>query len=326
MPLSQEALDAINKKYKKSTIGSVATPLSQMKNDFVYVPSGLLVLDWVIGRPGLPKGRIAEFYGPNQSGKTALCLTIAKSIQEQGGDVLYVDAESAINPEWLSPLDPNRTIFVESENAEQGFDIIVDAVRGGTNLVIVDSVATLRPKDEDEASFEQQQRAVLARLMSKAMRHLPIEIAHSECILLMVNQVRSNMTMYGNPEVTSGGSALSFGASLRIRVAKKEPVKDGEQIIGQRSEIQVIKNKIGAPGRKADFYINYYGEDTGIDTLAAILDAAELAGITVKRGGYIYFTASGEKFAHGKASALQLLTEQPELAIKLRDEVWDTLR
>lgn len=325
MPIDREKLKEINKKYSISSDDPIALFANEVPDDYTYAPSGLLILDWAIGRPGLPKGRIVELYGPNQSGKTAISLVIAKSLQDQGEDVVYIDAEHALNPKWLGPLDRSKLLIVQPEVGEQALDIISDTIKAGAGLIIVDSVATLVPKAEAEASFEEKQRGELARMMSKAMRNLAPDVARSQSILIMINQVRSNMTLYGNPEISPGGQALPFSASLRIRVQKKEPIKDGNEVVGQKSKLSVIKNKIGAPGRDAEFDLMYYGDSPGIDILGSIFDAAEKCGLLIKRGAYVYrFT--GEQFSHGKAAALTMMQGNPDIVKELQTAVWDTLK
>lgn len=325
MPLDRDRLKEINKKYSLTDDDPVALFASDIPDDYTYTPTGLLVLDYVIGRPGIPRGRVVELYGPNQSGKTAIALKIAKSAQEHGDDVVYVDTEAALNPRWLGPLDREHLVVVQPENGEQAFDIITDTIKAGAGLVVVDSVAHLRPAVEAEKSYEEQQRALLARLMSKAMRNLALEVSRSQSMLLMINQTRSNMSIYGNPEITPGGSALGFAASLRIRVQKKEAIKDGKEVVGQISKISGIKNKIGAPGREAEFSLNFYGENAGIDDIAATLDAAELCGVLTKRAAYIYLASSGERIASSRAEALQRLRDDPATNETLKQAVWSTL-
>ena len=258
MPIDLDGVKAINKKYALSKESPVVLRGDQAPPQPVsWVTSGCASVDLAFGQ-GVPRGRVLELYGPPSGGKTALAVSIARSVQEAGGDVLYIDAEYAMNPTWRATLDQTKLFWCEPEYGEQAWDIAGEFITQGIDLVVVDSIATLTPRAEAEASMEEQQRGALARMMGKAMRTIAPLVFKSGAILVCVNQIRSGMSQY-EPEVRPGGKSLPYSASLCAKVSRDEHIKDGTVPIGQKVRVQVTKNKVSAPGKTGYFTVYYEG-------------------------------------------------------------------
>lgn len=311
--LKPGSLDAINKKHSVSPDQPIIESIDALPPHVPVISTGLPSVDLALGK-GIPLGRIIEIFGPASSGKTSLALQFCRAIQASGEDLVYIDAEHAINPGYLD-LDPSKAFIVQPLYGEQAVDIAIEAVTNGVGLVVIDSVPHLTPKAEYEGSMEEQQRGALARMLGKAIRKLAPLVANSESCLVVINQTRSNMSPYGNPEVTPGGSALGYAASIRIRTKKEEDIKQGNEIIGIRSRLRVLKNKVAPPFREATFDILWA---SGMDSLGSLLDAAELLGVTVKKGAWIAF---GSQQWQGREKAKVAITEDPVLHVAIREAV-----
>lgn len=312
-------LKEINEKFSLTKQDPIAISGDAVVSEVPVISTGLPSLDIALGR-GLPLGRVVEIFGPAASGKTSLALQLCKAMQATGEDVVYIDAEHAINVSWLNTtLDPSRYTLVHPHFGEAATDVALAVITGGAGLVVIDSVPALTPKAEYESSMEEHTRGALARMMGQFMRKVAPLVFHSGTVLVMINQIRSNMSPYGNPETTPGGKALEYAASLRLRVKKDEDIKQGTEVIGQRSSVSVVKNKVATPRRVAQFDLLY---SSGIDTLASLLDASETLGVTAKKGAWITF---GDVQWQGKEKAKYALVSDTRLLFDLTVAVQERL-
>ena len=284
------------------------------------VSTGSLSLDLALGIGGLPKGRIIEIYGPESSGKTTLALHVAAEAQKRGGDVVFIDAEHALDPTYARALgvDIDSMLVAQPDTGEQGLEICETLVRsGGVDVVIVDSVAALTPRAEIEGDMGDSHVGLLARLMSQALRKLAGSIAKTNCIVIFINQLREKVgVMYGNPEVTTGGRALKFYSSVRIDVRRIEALKSGSEIIGNRTRAKIVKNKVAPPFREAEFDI-MYGE--GISKLGELIDIGVKLDLVQKSGSWF---AMGEmRLGQGRDAVKEYLKENPDIAQELEDKI-----
>lgn len=284
------------------------------------ISTGSLALDAALGIGGVPKGRIIEIYGPESSGKTTLALHILASAQKQGGEVAFVDAEHALDPIYAKALgvDIDTMLISQPDTGEQALEITDALVRSGAvDVVVVDSVAALTPRAEIEGEMGDAFVGLQARLMSQALRKLAGSISKTNCIVIFINQIRMKIgVMYGNPETTTGGNALKFYASVRIDIRRTEPIKNGSEIIGNRTRAKVIKNKVAPPFREAYFDI-MYGE--GISRLGELVDLAIDMDIIHKSGSW--FSYEDERIGQGKESVKAFLKENQELADAIEAQV-----
>ena len=284
------------------------------------IPTGSLSLDIALGIGGVPKGRIIEIYGPESSGKTTLALHIVAEAQKRGGEVAFIDAEHALDPTYARALgvDIDSMLISQPDTGEQGLEICEALVRSGAiDVVVVDSVAALTPRAEIEGDMGDSHVGLLARLMSQALRKLAGSIAKTNCIVIFINQLREKVgVMYGNPEVTTGGRALKFYASVRIDVRRVEALKNGGEIIGNRTRAKVVKNKMAPPFREAEFDI-MYGE--GISQIGELLDMGVKLDLVQKSGSW--FSLGEKRIGQGRDAAKQYLKDHPEEASALEAAV-----
>ena len=304
-----DAIKSIEKAYGK---GSVMKLGDRTAVDVDTIPTGSMKLNKALGVGGYPKGRIIEIYGPESSGKTTLTLHAIAEVQKQGGTCAFIDAEHAIDPIYAKNLGVNieELILSQPDSGEQGLEIAETLVRSGAiDLVVVDSVAALVPQVELDGEIGDQQMGLQARLMSKALRKLSGVMNNTDCTLIFINQLREKIgTMYGNPETTTGGRALKFYASIRLEIRKKEPLKNGSEIIGATTKIKVTKNKVAPPFKEILIDI-VFGK--GIDSVGEILDLAVDKDIVDKSGAW--YSYKGEKIGQGRENSKNYLANNKEL-------------
>ena len=284
------------------------------------VSTGSLSLDFALGVGGIPKGRITEIYGPESSGKTTIALHVIAEVQKQGGEAAFIDAEHALDPVYAKHIgvDINNLLVSQPDCGEQALEIAETLVNSGAiDIIVIDSVAALVPRQEIEGEMGQSHVGVQARLMSQAMRKLSGSIAKSNCIVIFTNQLREKVgVMYGNPEVTTGGKALKFYASVRIDVRKTEVLKNGADVYGAHTKCKVVKNKVAPPFKVAEFDILY---GTGISKSSEIIDMAIQLEILEKSGAWFYY--EGDRLGQGKDNVRKYLETDRELMDKIEAQV-----
>ena len=287
--------------------------------DVELLKSGSLSLDLALGG-GYPKGRIIEIYGPESSGKTTLALHAIAEIQKTGGQAAFIDAEHALDPSYAKRIgvDVDNLLISQPDNGEQALEICETLVRSNAvDLIVVDSVAALVPQAEIDGDMGDAQMGLQARLMSQAMRKLIAIISNSKATVIFINQIRMKIgVMFGNPETTTGGNALKFYASVRIDIRRIGQIKDGENIIGNRTKIKVVKNKIAAPFRSAEFDIMY---NEGVSKVGDVLDLAVQYGVFDKAGAFIKY--NGETIGQGREAVKRVLKEKPEFFAEIEQKV-----
>jgi recombination protein RecA len=288
--------------------------------DVESIPTGSISLDIAIGNGGVPRGRIIEVYGPESSGKTTLTLHIIANSQKLGGTAAFVDAEHALDPEYAKKIGVNTKDLLVSQpdTGEQALDIVETLVRSGVvDVIVVDSVAALVPRAEIEGEMGDQHVGRQARLMSQALRKLTAIIARSNATVIFINQIRMKIgVMFGNPETTTGGQALKFYSSVRIEVRRSAQIKKGEEIVGNRTKVKIVKNKVAAPFKTAEFDIMY---NEGISLAGDLLDAGVKYEVVKKSGNSLSF--GDEKLGAGRESAKAFLKENPKVASKIFKEI-----
>ena len=303
------ALGKIEKDFGKGSVMKLGSAAENMHVD--VIPTGSLQLDFALGVGGLPKGRIVEIYGPESSGKTTVALHCIAQAQKAGGTAAFIDAEHALDPVYASKLgvDIDELYVSQPDNGEQALDICEALVRSGAiDIVVVDSVAALVPRAEIEGDMGDSHVGLQARLMSQALRKLTGVIAKTNAIVIFINQLREKVgVIYGNPETTTGGKALKFYASIRIDIRKSEAIKDGKEIIGNRTKIKIVKNKVAPPFR-ACVVDMLYGE--GISREGELLDIAVEQEIVKKSGSF--YSYNGERIGQGRDNARQYFKDHPE--------------
>ena len=313
----ETAMAQIERTYGKGSIMRLGENLDVVVDS---IPTGSLSLDIALGIGGVPKGRIIEIYGPESSGKTTLALHIVAEAQKRGGEVAFIDAEHALDPGYARALgvDIDSMLISQPDTGEQGLEICEALVRSGAiDVVVVDSVAALTPRAEIEGDMGDSHVGLLARLMSQALRKLAGSIAKTNCIVIFINQLREKVgVMYGNPEVTTGGRALKFYSSVRMDVRRVEALKNGTEVVGNRTRVKIVKNKVAPPFREAEFDI-MYGE--GISKWGEMVDLAVRLDIIQKSGSW--FSMGEMRLGQGRDAVKQYLQENPELADKIEAEI-----
>jgi recombination protein RecA len=284
------------------------------------IPTGSISIDYALGVGGMPRGRVIEIFGPESSGKTTLALQVIAQAQKIGGVSAFVDAEHALDAQYAQKLgvDLDNLLVSQPDHGEQALEIVEVLVRSGSiDVVVVDSVAALVPKAEIEGEMGEAQMGLQARLMSQALRKLTGVVSKSKTILIFINQLREKIgVMFGNPETTTGGRALKFYASVRVDIRRIASIKDGDQIIGGRTRVKVVKNKVAPPFREAEFDV-MYGE--GISREGDLLDLAVEKRIVEKSGAW--FAYGGERHGQGRENAKQFLKENPDVRRAIEERV-----
>lgn len=311
------AISSIEKKFGQGTIMRLGDSSRMVVQS---VSTGSLTLDMALGVGGLPKGRIIEIFGPESSGKTTVALHAVAEVQRQGGVAAFVDAEHALDPKYAEALgvNINDMLVSQPDSGEQALDVTEALVRScAVDIVVVDSVAALVPQQEIDGDMGQSHVGLHARLMSQALRKLSGAIAKSSCIVIFINQLREKVgVMYGNPEVTTGGRALKFYASVRIEVRRAENLKNGTEIYGSHTRCKVVKNKVAPPFKVAEFDI-IYGK--GISKVGEIIDMAMELGLVERSGAWFYY--DGNRIGQGKDNAKKYIEEHPEIQKELEDKL-----
>ena len=315
------ALSQLDKTFGKGTVMRLG---DRPEMNVEAIPTGSLALDAALGIGGVPKGRIIEIYGPESSGKTTLALHILAEAQKRGGEVAFVDAEHALDPVYASALgvDIDNLLVSQPDTGEQALEITDALVRSGAvDAVVVDSVAALVPKQEIEGEMGDTFVGLQARLMSQALRKLAGTINKTNCVVIFINQLRMKIgVMYGNPETTTGGNALKFYASVRLDVRRIEAIKEGGNVIGNKTRVKVVKNKVAPPFKEAVFDI-MYGQ--GISKWSELIDLAVQMDIIQKSGSW--FSMGDDRIGQGKDSVKAYLQERPELAEQVEAQVRENL-
>ena len=312
------AVAAIEKNYGKGSIMKLGD--SSANIDIEAIPTGSISLDVALGVGGVPRGRIIEIYGPDSSGKTTVALHMIAEAQKRNGIAGFIDAEHALDPQYAKKIgvDIDNLYISQPDNGEQALEIAETMIRSGAlDIVIVDSVAALVPKAEIEGDMDDQQVGLHARLMSKAMRKLTGVINRSNCAVVFINQLREKVgIMFGNPEVTTGGRALKFYASVRMDVRRVEAIKQGGEIIGNHTKVKVVKNKVAPPFKEAEFDI-MFGQ--GISREGDLIDLAVKVDAVQKSGAW--YAYKGEKIGQGRENAKTFLREHPEIMAEVEVQV-----
>lgn len=310
------ALDAIEKQFGKGSI----MKLGESTHSIVEtVPTGCLSLDIALGS-GFPKGRVVEIYGPESSGKTTVTLHAIAAVQRSGGTAAFIDAEHALDPEYARRIgvDVDNLLISQPDNGEQALEIVETLVRSNAvDIIVIDSVAALVPRAEIEGDMGDSLPGLQARLMSQALRKLTGVISKSKATVIFVNQIRMKIgIMFGNPETTSGGNALKFYASVRLDIRRISQIKQGEVLVGNRTRVKVVKNKIAPPFREAEFDIMF---KEGISYSGDVLDLAANMNIVEKAGAW--YSYNNEKIGQGREASKEFLTEHPKLLNEIADKV-----
>src|SRR3984893_14147482 len=312
------AVGQIEKQFGKGSIMRLGQKGAIQPIDFI--PTGAISIDFALGVGGVPRGRVVEIFGPESSGKTTLALQIIAEAQKLGGMAAFVDAEHALDAAYAQKLgvDLDNLLVSQPDNGEQALEIVEVLIRSnGVDVVVVDSVAALVPKAEIEGEMGDAQMGLQARLMSQALRKLTGAVSKSKTSLIFINQLREKIgVMFGNPETTTGGRALKFYSSVRIDIRRIAAIKEGDVVVGSRTKIKVVKNKVAAPFREAEFDI-LYGE--GISREGDLLDIAANSGLLEKSGAW--YSYKGERIGQGRENARQFLKDNRDTFTKLEAEV-----
>ena len=317
----QLTLDKLDKAFGKGSVMKLGdSPVEKVE----VIPTGSVTLDLALGVNGYPKGRVVEIYGPESSGKTTLAIHAIAEVQKQGGIAAFIDAEHAFDQFYAKKLgvDIDNLLISQPDNGEQALEIADNLIRScAVDLVVIDSVAALTPKAEIEGEMGDSQMGLQARLMSKALRKLTGSINKAGCCCIFINQLRDKIgVMFGNPETTTGGNALKFYSSIRIDIRKSTQIKDGEEIIGNRVKVKVVKNKVAPPFRKAEFDIMYGG---GISKIGEIIDLGVDLNILKKSGSW--FSYGETRLGQGRDAIKSILADNPELSEELEKKIKDAL-
>jgi recombination protein RecA len=313
----QNTIERLDKTFGK---GSVMKLGDGAIENIDVIPTGSVTLDIALGVGGFPKGRVVEIYGPESSGKTTLAIHAIAEVQKQGGIAAIVDAEHAFDQFYAQSLgvDIENLFISQPDNGEQGLEIADNLIRSGAiDLLVIDSVAALTPRAEIEGEMSDSQMGLQARLMSKALRKLTGSISKANCCCIFINQLREKIgVMFGNPETTTGGNALKFYASIRIDIRRSSQIKDGDEVIGNRTRVKVVKNKVAPPFRKAEFDIMY---GKGISKSGEIIDLGVEFNIIKKSGSW--FSYGDTKLGQGRDAVKSLIEDNPELFEELEEKV-----
>ncbi len=317
----QLTLEKLDKTFGKGAVMKLGdSPVEKVE----VIPTGSITLDLALGINGYPKGRVVEIYGPESSGKTTLAIHAIAEVQKQGGIAAFIDAEHAFDQFYAKKLgvDIANLLISQPDNGEQALEIADTLIRSGAvDLVVIDSVAALTPKAEIEGEMGDSQMGLQARLMSKALRKLTGSISKAGCCCIFINQLREKIgVMFGNPETTTGGNALKFYASVRLDIRRSTQLKDGEEVIGNRVKVKVVKNKVAPPFRKAEFDI-MYGE--GISKVGEIIDLGVELNILKKSGSW--FSYGETRLGQGRDSIKTLLLDNLELADELEAKIKEAI-
>ncbi len=314
----ESALAQIEKQYGKGSIMKLGDTNANMNIE--TIPTGSISLDIALGLGGVPRGRILEIYGPEASGKTTVALHMVAEVQRRSGIAGFIDAEHALDPVYAKKIgvDIDNLYISQPDNGEQALEITETMVRSGAvDIIIVDSVAALVPRAEIDGEMGDSHVGLQARLMSQALRKLTAVISKSNCIVVFINQLREKVgVMFGNPETTTGGRALKFYSSIRLDVRRIESLKQGGEVVGNRTRIKVVKNKIAPPFKEAEFDIMF---GKGISREGDILDLAADAGIVIKSGAW--FAYNDAKIGQGRENAKQYLLDNPVICEEIEEKV-----
>ena len=312
------ALSQIEKQYGKGAVMKLGDPATQMNVE--TIPTGSLSLDIALGLGGIPRGRIVEIYGPESSGKTTVTLHMIAEVQKRGGIAGFIDAEHALDPVYAKNIgvDIDNLYISQPDNGEQALEITETMVRSGAiDIVVVDSVAALVPKAEIDGDMGDSHVGLQARLMSQALRKLTAVISKSNCTVIFINQLREKVgVMFGNPETTTGGRALKFYSTIRLDVRRIEALKQGGEVVGNRTRVKVVKNKVAPPFREAEFDIMF---GKGISKEGDILDLAVNSNIVNKSGAW--FAYEGNKIGQGRENAKAFLADNPAVCDEIEQKV-----
>ena len=314
------AISQIEKQYGKGAVMKLGDSSANMNVE--AIPTGSLSLDLALGIGGIPKGRIVEIYGPESSGKTTVTLHMIAEVQKRGGIAGFIDAEHALDPAYAKNIgvDIDNLYISQPDCGEQALEITETMVRSGAiDIVVVDSVAALVPKQEIDGDMGDAVMGAQARLMSQAMRKLTAVISKTNCTVIFINQLREKLgVMFGNPETTTRGRALKFYSSVRLDVRRTEAIKQGGEVIGNRTKVKIVKNKVAPPFKEAEFDIMF---GKGISKTGDILDLAADNGIIVKSGAW--YAYEGNKIGQGRENTKQYLIENPEICNEIEQKVRD---
>ncbi len=312
------ALGQIEKQFGK---GSVMKMGEKGSLAIESVPTGALALDLALGIGGLPRGRVTEIFGPESSGKTTLATHVVAEAQRNGGICAYIDAEHAMDPVYARAIgvDIDELLISQPDTGEQALEITDMLIRSGAlDVVVIDSVAALTPRAEIEGDMGDTHVGLQARLMSQALRKLTGNLSKSKTICIFINQLREKIgVMFGSPETTPGGRALKFYSSVRLDIRRIESIKDGVEVVGNRTRVKVVKNKVSPPFKQAEFDIMY---GHGISREGSVLDLSVDEGIVKKAGAW--YTYDGEQLGQGRENAKKYLTANPEVMVEISDRVW----
>lgn len=313
------ALSQIDRQYGK---GSIMRMNDKATHDIPVVSSGILGLDIALGTGGFPKGRVIEIFGPESSGKTTLALHVVSEVQKSGGIAAFIDAEHAMDVQYAKKLGVNvdDLLISQPDFGEQALEITDILVRsGGIDIIVIDSVAALVPRAEINGEMGDSHVGLQARLMSQALRKLTGTLSKSNCMIIFINQLRMKIgVMYGNPETTTGGNALKFYSSVRVDIRRTNAIKQGELILGNRTRVKIVKNKIAPPFKTIEFDI-MFGE--GISKVGSLLDMAADSGIIKKSGSW--YSYNDERLGQGRENAKAFLSETPEVLESIEQAVRD---
>ncbi len=317
----QLTMEKLDKTYGKGAVMKLGdSPVEKVE----VIPTGSITLDMALGVNGYPKGRVIEIYGPESSGKTTLAIHAIAEVQKQGGIAAFIDAEHAFDQFYAKKLgvDIDNLLISQPDNGEQALEIADNLIRSGAiDLIVVDSVAALTPKAEIEGEMGDSQMGLQARLMSKALRKLTGSINKAGCCCIFINQLRDKIgVMFGNPETTTGGNALKFYSSIRIDIRKSSQIKEGEDVMGNRVKVKIVKNKVAPPFRKAEFDI-MYGE--GISKVGEVIDLGVELNVLKKSGSW--FSYGETRLGQGRDSVKSLLQDNPELMEELETKIKEAL-